>query len=52
LDTRTGQISSFGHSVVIRQGRIEAVDSQLPPQGAIVINCSGLVLMPGLLQLA
>jgi hypothetical protein len=47
LDTRTGQISSFGHSVVIKQGRIEAVDLQLPPQGAVVINCSGLVLMPG-----
>ncbi|WIA11160.1 hypothetical protein OEZ85_011297 [Tetradesmus obliquus] len=48
LDTRTGQCSSFGHSVVIKRGRIEAVDAQLPPQGAVVINCSGLVLMPGL----
>lgn len=47
LDTRTGQCSSFGHNLVIRQGRIEAVDSPLPPQGAVVINCSGLVLMPG-----
>lgn len=47
LDTRTGQCSSFGHSVVIKRGRIEAVDAQLPPQGAVVINCSGLVLMPG-----
>eukprot|EP00882_Tetradesmus_deserticola_P033796 GHRQ01038631.1.p1 GENE.GHRQ01038631.1~~GHRQ01038631.1.p1 ORF type:complete len:218 (+),score=31.23 GHRQ01038631.1:339-992(+) len=48
LDTRTGQCSSYGHSMVIRHGRIEAIDSQLPPQGAVVINCSGLVLMPGL----
>eukprot|EP00878_Enallax_costatus_P029472 GHUV01031959.1.p1 GENE.GHUV01031959.1~~GHUV01031959.1.p1 ORF type:complete len:291 (+),score=45.05 GHUV01031959.1:548-1420(+) len=48
LDTRTGQSSSYGHSVVIRSGRVEAVDAQIPPEGAVVVNCHGMLLMPGL----
>lgn len=51
LDTRTGQGSSYGHSVVIRNGRIQAVDAQVPPEGAVVINCHGMLLMPGALYL-
>ncbi len=48
LNTRTGHCSSYGHSVVISKGNIVAVDGvQLPPEGAVVINCNGHVLMPG-----
>lgn len=47
LDTRTGQSSSYGHSVVLNSGTIQAVDAQIPPEGAIVINCHGMLLMPG-----
>jgi imidazolonepropionase-like amidohydrolase len=49
LDVRRGTVSSYGHSVVVRGGRIEAVDTQqVPPDDAVIINCSGKLLMPGL----
>lgn len=47
LNTRTGESSSYGHSVVVHNGRIQAVDAQIPPEGAVVINCHGMLLMPG-----
>lgn len=51
LDTRTGQSSSYGHSVVIRAGKIQAVDAQIPPEGAVVIKFHGMLRMPGTMQL-
>jgi hypothetical protein len=31
----------------MRNGKISEVDAQLPPDNAVVINCGGLLLMPG-----
>lgn len=32
----------------MHKGKIAELDTQIPPENAIVINCSGLLLMPGL----
>lgn len=34
--------------MLLQHGRIAAIDPQLPPDDAVVINCAGQVLMPGL----
>lgn len=31
----------------MRNGKIAEVDAQLPPDNAVVINCGGMLLMPG-----
>lgn len=46
---RTGTCSTYGHSLVMQGGRISEVDAQVPPTDAVVINCGGLLLMPGTL---
>ena len=47
LDVGTQTCSSFGHSVVLLGGKVTRLDQQIPPPGAVVINCMGMVLMPG-----
>jgi hypothetical protein len=44
---RTGTCSTYGHSLVMRGGKISEVDAQVPPTDAVVVNCGGLLLMPG-----
>ena len=49
LDVKTGTCSLHGHSLVMHRGKITAVDAQqLPPTNAVVINCGGMLVMPGL----
>jgi hypothetical protein len=47
LDVGSQTCSSYGHSVVILGGKITTLDQQIPPPDAVVINCMGMVLMPG-----
>ena len=37
-------------TIVLRDGRITAVGDQSPPAGATVLDCSGLVIYPGLIE--
>ncbi len=39
-----------GFTIVLRDGRITAVDRQPPPAGATVIDCAGLSIYPGLID--
>lgn len=50
LDVRTGTCSSYGHSLVVYKGKIDEIDAQVPPDRAVVLNCGGLLLMPGWLS--
>lgn len=47
LDIRTGTCSTYGHCLVVHKGRIAEIDAQMPAENAIVINCGGMLLMPG-----
>jgi imidazolonepropionase-like amidohydrolase len=35
-------------SLVVQGGKIRSTNAQVPPEGAVVLNCGGLLLMPGL----
>ncbi|MBL9077897.1 MAG: amidohydrolase family protein [Planctomycetes bacterium] len=39
-----------GFTIVLRDGRITAVDRNAPPAGATVVDCTGLTIYPGLID--
>jgi imidazolonepropionase-like amidohydrolase len=39
-----------GLTIVLRHGRIAAIDSQVAPAGATVVDCTGFVIYPGLID--
>jgi imidazolonepropionase-like amidohydrolase len=47
--TAPGQVLERA-TVVLRDGRITAVGTDAPPAGAVAIDCTGLVLYPGLIE--
>jgi adenine deaminase len=47
LDVTAGACSHQVHQVLLQGGSISAVDPACLPETAVVIDCGGMVLMPG-----